>query len=197
MAALTISAERVQQIEKILTDFLVLCPASAESSEAAGNLLDILHPHVEWYDHAFLIRRVGHEAVLGLQKAFTHCNQPFEARLQVSSSTIVPGKQHNWQKEPRTEIVIAQAVHPSATGGVLEQTWHGRCSNDIVRPDGQVAVKANGREFVCHVCMVMKIDLEGRITRIDEYYTKIWADGIPDTQYTVMKGPSLKSSKLS
>ena len=43
-----------------------------------------LLPSIEWYDHAFRIRRVGHEAVLGLHKAFNHCNQPFQADIKVS-----------------------------------------------------------------------------------------------------------------
>ena len=48
----------------------------------ADQFNSIFHPEIEWFDHAFLIRRVGHEAVLGLHQAWRHCNQPFEAKIK-------------------------------------------------------------------------------------------------------------------
>ena len=69
----------------------------------------------------------------------------------------------------------------------------GRQANDIVRPDGKVAVEASGKDFVCHVCMVMKIDAEGLVEKIDEYYNKRWDDGVGEEGYAVMKGASLKA----
>lgn len=75
---------------------------------------------------------------------------------------------------------------------MLEQVWHGKCANDIVRPDGEVAVKASGKEFVCHVCMVMEIGEDGKIGRIDEYYNRRWDDAIAEAEYAVMKGASRK-----
>lgn len=77
---------------------------------------------------------------------------------------------------------------------MVEQIWIGRCANDIVRPDGQVAVKASGKDFKCHIGFVVDIDESGRIKRIDEYYNKRWDDGIPEQDYVVMKGDSLKRS---
>lgn len=77
-------------------------------------------------------------------------------------------------------------MHHTATGAVVEAIWIGRCKNDIVRPDGNVAVKANGEDFVCHVCFVMDIDPENGITKIDEYYSKAWWDGISEREYLVM-----------
>lgn len=68
----------------------------------------------------------------------------------------------------------------------------GKCSNDIVRPDGQVAVKASGKHFRCHVCMVMEIDEQGKVKRIDEYYNKRWDDGVREEEYAVLKGASFK-----
>ena len=70
--------------------------------------------------------------------------------------------------------------------------WVGRLSNDIVRPDGQVVVKATGKDFRCHVCMVVEVDQDGLIRRIDEYYNKAWDDGVREAEYVVMKGGSLK-----
>jgi len=75
---------------------------------------------------------------------------------------------------------------------VVEQVWYGKCVNDIVRADGQVAVKASGKEFVCHVCFVMAIDEEGKITRIDEYYNRRWDEGVAEEEYMVMRGASNK-----
>lgn len=75
----------------------------------------------------------------------------------------------------------------------MEQVWHGRQANDIVRPDGTVAVKASKKDFVCHVCMIFKIDSDGLIVSIDEYYNKRWDDGVAEEEYTVMKGSSLKT----
>ncbi len=42
--------------------------------------------------------------------------------------------------------------------------------------------------------MVMEIDAEGKIRRIDEYYNKRWDDGSREEEYAVMSGPSLKSA---
>jgi hypothetical protein len=40
--------------------------------------------------------------------------------------------------------------------------------------------------------MVMEIDEQGLITRIDEYYNRRWDDGVRETEYVVLTGPSLK-----
>lgn len=53
-------------------------------------------------------------------------------------------------------------------------------------------MKASGKDFKCHVCMVMEIDQAGKICRIDEYYNKRWDDGVHESDYAVMKGASLK-----
>ena len=55
-----------------------------------------------------------------------------------------------------------------------------------------MAVKASGKDFECHVCMVLEIDDDGRIRRIDEYYNKQWDDGVAEQDYTVLKGASMK-----
>lgn len=76
---------------------------------------------------------------------------------------------------------------------MLEQLWVGRCANDIVRPDGTVAVKASGKDFQCHVCMILKISQDGLIERIDEYYNRRWDDGVPENEYVPMRGSSMKA----
>ncbi len=75
----------------------------------------------------------------------------------------------------------------------MEQVWVGRQANDIVRPNGDIAVKASGKDFECHVCMIIAVDDGGRITRIDEYYNKKWDDGIREEKYFVLKGAGLKA----
>lgn len=75
---------------------------------------------------------------------------------------------------------------------MVEQLWIGRCANDIVRPDGTVAVKGTGKDFKCHTCFILKISQDGLITRIDEYYNKLWDDGIAEGGYTVVKGGSMR-----
>lgn len=55
-------------------------------------------------------------------------------------------------------------------------------------------MEASGKNFECHVCMVMKIDADGLIEKIDEYYNKRWDDGIAEEKYAVMKGASLKAN---
>lgn len=49
-----------------------------------------------------------------------------------------------------------------------------------------IAVKANGKDFECHVCFVMEIDSSSGITKIDEYYNKAWWDGVPAEKYAKM-----------
>ena len=56
-----------------------------------------------------------------------------------------------------------------------------------MRPDGEVAVKGTGKNFKAHVCMVLKIDDDGLITRVDEYYNKRWDEGVVETEYKIMK----------
>ena len=117
-------------------------------------------------DHAFLIQRVGHTAVSSLQKGFTHANTPFHCAIK--------------------------SLIPTTSGCVLEGVWHGKLANDIIRPDGQIAVKASGKEFVTHVCLILEIDAEGKVRRIDEYVRKDWDEGLGEEEYVVMRGASVK-----
>lgn len=163
---ITISPSRHKQIIDTITRYVSNWHLTLDSDEANSAFLSSYSPTIYWYDHAFLIQRVGHSAVLGLHAAFNHCNQPFRAEVKF--------------------------ILPTITGAVVEQVWHGRCANDVVRPDGQVAVKASGKDFVCHVCMVVEIGEDGKINRIDEYYNRRWDDGVAEREYAVMKGPSAK-----
>ena len=56
-----------------------------------------------------------------------------------------------------------------------------------MRPDGEVAVKASGKEFVCHVCMLIEIGEDGLIERIDEYYSRRWDEGVEEGRYAVLR----------
>lgn len=81
MTSITISPERIGQVEAIIRKFVAGFLKPIDSTE---EFLSSYHPDIEWYDHAFLIRRVGHQAVIGLQQGFTHCNQPFDVEIKVS-----------------------------------------------------------------------------------------------------------------
>lgn len=75
---------------------------------------------------------------------------------------------------------------------MLECVWVGKCVNNIVRPDEEVVVEAHGKDFKNHVCFVVDIDKDGLIRKIDEYYNRIWEDGIPADMYKRIDGPSMK-----
>ncbi|OQU98131.1 SnoaL-like domain-containing protein [Cladophialophora immunda] len=164
MAFIKISPERIalvdSTIRKLVDSFL-------KPITSIADFTSIFHPDIDWYDHAFLMHRAGHDAVVGLQKGFTHCNQPFNVDIK--------------------------AIIPTPTGAVLEQVWVGRQANDIIRPNGDVVVKASGKDFECHVCMLIEVDDGGLITRIDEYYNRNWDNGIREQQYALLKGASLRS----
>ena len=185
MSGINISAERVNQVEGVVKAYIdgFLKPLVNEAD--IDEFLSVYHPDVKWSDHAFLVTRVGHDAVLGLQKSFRHCNDPFDVKIKVCITLEcqqVVADANRWQ-----------SIIPIATGAVLEQVWLGRSSNDIIRPDGQVAVKASGKDFVCHCCALIDIDTDGKITKIDEYYTKRWDDGTPQSEYKEIRGSSMRS----
>ncbi|KIW54463.1 hypothetical protein PV05_06819 [Exophiala xenobiotica] len=165
MSLIIINPERIAQVQTTVHKFVTDFSKPQSTDEDVQSFLSVYHPDIHWSDHAFLVTRVGHEAVLGLYRAWNHCNQPF-----------------------RTEAII-----PTASGAILELIWIGRCANDIVRPSGEVAVKASGKDYVCHVCLIAEIDEQGRITKMDEYYNRRWDDGIPQEKYAVLKGASLKT----
>jgi hypothetical protein len=171
------------QHEQVARTFVIDFSRPFDSEYTEETFLSVYHPNVEWFDYAFHICRVGHEAVLGLRTSFLHCNQPFRSEPKVSYTSI------NIHFSRITVYKLrVQAIISTPDGAVAEQLWIGRCANDIVRPDGQVAVKGTGKDFKAHVCMVLKIDEDGLITRIDEYYNRAWDEGIIDEQYKVIKG---------
>ena len=67
-------------------------------------------------------------------------------------------------------------------------------ANDIVRPGGEVAVTATGKDFVTHTCVLLEINQDGKITRLDEFYNKRWDDGRSERDYNVITGASMKVS---
>ena len=90
MAAIAISRERIAIVEKTIHDFIAgfLKPITEDPAEQGitkEEYLRVFHPDLHWFDHAFLICRQGHDAAVGLQKAFYHCNQPFNAEIKVIS----------------------------------------------------------------------------------------------------------------
>lgn len=88
MNALDTSTERVALVDKTVRDFVksFLKPISSSATPTTlsrEQFLAVYHPDIRWYDHAFLICRQGHEAVVGLQIGFRHCNDPFDCEIKV------------------------------------------------------------------------------------------------------------------
>jgi len=80
---MNISADRIAKVTEVTNKYVSDFNRSYDTEEAKQDFLSIYDPAVKWADHAFLVRREGHEAVFGLQKSFTHCNKPFNAELKV------------------------------------------------------------------------------------------------------------------
>lgn len=86
MASVTVSADRIAQVTATVKKWVADFNKPIDSEE---DFLSSFRPDVEWLDHAFQIRRVGHNAVLGLYKGFTFCNQPFRADIKVRRSSYL------------------------------------------------------------------------------------------------------------
>ena len=78
----TAVAQRIEQMERTVRKFVNDFVKPSPDFEAS-DFLSSYSPRVEWYDHAFHIKRVGHDAVLGLLKGFTTCNDPFKSHILV------------------------------------------------------------------------------------------------------------------
>lgn len=100
MMAISLSSARVSQITQVLTKFTIDFSKPISPTNTAENILSVFDKDIHWYDHGFFVCRIGHEAVLGLNKAFLHCNQPFEPEINVNSpSLLLP---HSFQSLTRT-----------------------------------------------------------------------------------------------
>lgn len=80
---MNISADRIAKVTEVTKKYVSDFNRSYDTEEAKQEFLSTYDPAVEWADHAFQVRREGHEAVFGLQKSFTYCNKPFNAELKV------------------------------------------------------------------------------------------------------------------
>jgi hypothetical protein len=94
MGEMHLPTSRVALVDKTVRSFVdgFLKPIDQSGPSTEGNhailkteFLKPYHPDIHWYDHAFLICRVGHEAVIGLQTAFRHCNDPFDCEIKVGT----------------------------------------------------------------------------------------------------------------
>jgi hypothetical protein len=80
------TSKRAALVQRVVAEFVENFGKQLGDGISKEDFLALYHPQVEWYDHAFHIRRISHEAVLGLKIAFCHCNQPFRSDLRVRSS---------------------------------------------------------------------------------------------------------------
>jgi hypothetical protein len=85
---IAVSVERIDQVDKTVHKFVRDFVKPDGPDFIISDFLSIYHPEIEWYDHAFHIKRVGHKAVLGLLNTFTTCNDPFTAHIQVRALRI-------------------------------------------------------------------------------------------------------------
>ncbi len=60
MACQTISAERIALVDSTIRKFVA---SFSQPIDSLDDFLSVFHPDIEWNDHAFLNRRIGHSAV--------------------------------------------------------------------------------------------------------------------------------------
>lgn len=89
MSSITISAVRRAQVENRIKKYVSDWHLKLDSPEILEEFLSNFHAEIEWLDHAFLVRRVGHKAVLGLQSGWNACNDPFRAEIKVGADEIL------------------------------------------------------------------------------------------------------------
>ena len=80
MTEVNIPSDRAGQVTTTVQRMVANFVRPLDSIE---DFLSSYHPDIEWYDHAFLMHRIGHNAVLGLYQAFNHCNLPFDVEIKV------------------------------------------------------------------------------------------------------------------
>ena len=88
MSSITITPERVAQVQATVRKFVTDFSKPQSSDEDVQSFLSVYRPDIQWSDHAFLVTRVGHEAVLGLYRAWNHCNQPFRTEIKVQINLV-------------------------------------------------------------------------------------------------------------
>ena len=81
---LSLSQPRITQLETTIHKFVTSFSEPLDTAITKAKFLEIYHEDIEWFDHAFMMRRIGHDAVLGLHRSFNYCNQPFKAEIKVS-----------------------------------------------------------------------------------------------------------------
>ena len=60
MASQSISADRIALVDSTIRKFVASFSTPIESLD---EFLSVFHPEVDWYDHPFLMHRVGHSAI--------------------------------------------------------------------------------------------------------------------------------------
>ena len=168
------STDRVDAIRSIAYKMCSDWSKGLHLTMPLSEFLAIYHPAIEWFDHAFKVHRVGIGSVNDLRLSWLGCNRPLQ--------------------------VDVHALHITADGGaIFEHTSTGRFSHDLVRPSGELVQKASGKAFRFSGVIRLRIDEEGKITRVDEWYSRNWDDGEDESQYRVlenMKHPTEEESRL-
>ncbi|KAF7191927.1 hypothetical protein HII31_06737 [Pseudocercospora fuligena] len=115
---------------------------------------------VDYFDHAYMIHRIGIEATVGVREVWLQCHDPLQVDVESIELTTNP------------DTVVAKLI------------WKGRFAHDLhAVPNGPIAVKASGKRFVTPIFTTFGFDDAGKIKRIDEFYTKNWDDGVEEGEY--------------
>lgn len=83
MSDISFSTARIERVEQAVKTFLAAFDKPVGSGQTREEFTAVFHPEIQWRDHAFLICRVGHDAVIGLNQAWLHGNQPFQTEVKV------------------------------------------------------------------------------------------------------------------
>lgn len=141
MSSPSISAARVEQLEKTVKQLLSAFDKPIGPDQTREQFEAIFHPDVVWRDHAFLVCRVGHEAMLGLHAAWLHCNQPFMTTVKVHGSSLhIRRTKRDANEVVRPSIPRQMAAFWSKSGMAGRQTTSCvRTEESPWRPAGRIS----------------------------------------------------------
>ena len=157
-----ISAARVKDVHSIVYKMCSDWSKGIDSQIPPSQFFSIYHPTIEWFDHAFQVHRIGIGSVNDLRFSWLGCNRPLQ--------------------------VDVQAIHVTSDGGaIFEHTSSGKFSHDLVRPSGELVQTASGKAFCFRGVIRLRIDEDGKITRVDEWYTRNWDASEDEGKYRVLE----------
>lgn len=123
---------------------------------------------VRWYDHAFFMQHRGHEGIAEFRTGWLTAIKDFGT--DITAVDVIFGK-------GKVEIMIRCVYHGTMVGKLP-----GR--------------RASGKYFRTNVILVLRIDDEGKIERVDEYCTATLDEGCEIMDYRLAGAKSRAEAKL-